>query len=81
MGGVGTSRIEQTAWEGEIVGRMTRLGATFDVPRYSAVTPMTDFVGNLEYVALYAGESCDLVNDVKPAAAIVRDACERLRRY
>ena len=59
--------------EGEIVGSMTRLGATFDVPRYSAVTPMTDFEGDMEYVALYAGESCELVNDVKPAAAIVSD--------
>jgi NAD(P)H-dependent flavin oxidoreductase YrpB (nitropropane dioxygenase family) len=59
--------------EGEIVGRMTRHGKTFDVPRSSAATPMTDFEGDMEYAALYAGESCDLVNDVKPAAAIVRD--------
>jgi nitronate monooxygenase/enoyl-[acyl-carrier protein] reductase II len=59
--------------ESEIVGRMTRLGAPFDVPRYSPVPPMTDFEGDLEHVALYAGESCELVNDVKPAAAIVRD--------
>jgi hypothetical protein len=34
---------------------------------------MTDFKGDLEYFALYAGESSDLVNHVKPAAAIVRD--------
>jgi hypothetical protein len=30
------------------------------------VTP--GFVGDLEYVALYCGESCGLINDIKPAA-------------
>jgi NAD(P)H-dependent flavin oxidoreductase YrpB (nitropropane dioxygenase family) len=59
--------------EGEIVGRMTFHGTKVDVPRYSVANPMTDFEGDMEYVALYAGESCDLVNDVKPASAIVRD--------
>ena len=34
---------------------------------------MIGFEGDLEYAALYAGESCGLVNDIKPAAAIVRD--------
>jgi NAD(P)H-dependent flavin oxidoreductase YrpB (nitropropane dioxygenase family) len=59
--------------EGEIVGRMTFHGTKVDVPRYSVANPMTDFEGDMEHVALYAGESCDLVNDVKPAATIVRD--------
>jgi NAD(P)H-dependent flavin oxidoreductase YrpB (nitropropane dioxygenase family) len=59
--------------EGEIIGRMTVDGAMTDVPRYFVGNPMTDFEGDLEYAALYAGESCDLVNDVKPALAIVRD--------
>jgi hypothetical protein len=27
----------------------------------------------MDNMALYAGESCELVNDVTPAAAIVRD--------
>ena len=27
----------------------------------------------MEYVALYAGESCSLVNDIKPAGQIVQD--------
>jgi nitronate monooxygenase/enoyl-[acyl-carrier protein] reductase II len=59
--------------EGEIVGRMTVDGAMADVPRYFVGNPMTDFEGDVEYVALYAGESCELVNDVKPAGVIVRD--------
>ena len=34
---------------------------------------MPGFTGDMEYTALYAGESCSLVNDIKPAAQIVRD--------
>src|SRR5262249_54164925 len=60
--------------EGGIVGRRTRQGTMVDVPRYFVASPTTDFKGDMEYVALYAGESCNLVNDVKPAAAIMRDA-------
>jgi nitronate monooxygenase/enoyl-[acyl-carrier protein] reductase II len=59
--------------EGTIVGRMRVGGEMSDVPRYFVGNPMIGFEGDLEYVALYAGESCSLVNDVKPAAAIVRD--------
>jgi nitronate monooxygenase/enoyl-[acyl-carrier protein] reductase II len=59
--------------EGEIIGRMTVDGTMTDVPRYFVGNPMTDFDGDMEYAALYAGESCDLVNDVKPAMVIVRD--------
>lgn len=59
--------------EGAIVGRMPVGDATIEVPRYSAINPMVGFEGDLEYTALYAGESCSLVNDVAPAAAIVRD--------
>ncbi|MET0153245.1 MAG: hypothetical protein ABW298_11640 [Candidatus Binatia bacterium] len=52
---------------------MTVDGVVTDVPRYFVGNPMIDFEGDMEYVAPYAGESCNLVNDVKPAAAIVRD--------
>ena len=30
-------------------------------------------MGDLEYTALHCDESCSLVNDIKPAAQIVRD--------
>jgi nitronate monooxygenase len=29
--------------------------------------------GDIEYAPLWAGESCSVVNDIKPAAEIVRD--------
>jgi nitronate monooxygenase/enoyl-[acyl-carrier protein] reductase II len=34
---------------------------------------MPGFTGDMEDTALYAGESCSLVNDIKPAAQIVRE--------
>jgi NAD(P)H-dependent flavin oxidoreductase YrpB (nitropropane dioxygenase family) len=59
--------------EGAVVGRMPFGGTMMDVPRYSVQNPMIGFEGDLEYSVLYAGESCSLVNDIEPAAAIVRD--------
>ena len=44
-----------------------------DVPRYFVGSPLNGFEGDVDYTVLYAGESCSLVNDIKPAAAIVRD--------
>ena len=59
--------------EGTVIGTLPRGGKTLDVVRYSAMVPAPGFVGDLEYAALYCGESCSLVNDIKPAAQIVRD--------
>lgn len=59
--------------EGTVIGTLPRGGKTLDVVRYSAMMPAPGFVGDLEYTALYCGESCSLVNDIRPAAQIVRD--------
>ena len=32
-----------------------------------------DFDGDPEYAPMWAGESCSLVNDIKPAGEIVRE--------
>jgi hypothetical protein len=53
---------------------------TIDVPKYWALCATGDFNGDLEYAALHAGESCSLVNDVKPAAQIVRDLMDEAYR-
>jgi NAD(P)H-dependent flavin oxidoreductase YrpB (nitropropane dioxygenase family) len=63
----------QRPGEGEIVGRMPVGGRMSDVQRYFVGSPAVGFQGDQEYIALYAGESCSLVNDIKPAAEIVRD--------
>jgi nitronate monooxygenase len=60
--------------EGTIVGIVNRHGGrTLQVARYysSLVTP--EYAGNLEYAPLWCGESCTLVNDIKPAGDIVQD--------
>jgi nitronate monooxygenase len=63
----------QRPGEGTIVGRIAFNGRLNDVPRYFVGSPLNGFEGDLDYTVLYAGESCSLVNDIKPAAAIVRD--------
>ncbi len=59
--------------EGEIIGRVPIVGIAVDVPRYSEIPPLAGWEGDVDEAALYAGESCALVRDVRPAAAIVRD--------
>ena len=61
----------QRAGEGEVTGKMPVGGQTIDLPRYSVFMPMDGFEGDLDSSVLYAGESCSLVSDVRPAADIV----------
>jgi len=63
----------QRPGEGDIIGKTSMIDIPLDVPRYGVFPPMTGFTGDIEHAALYAGESCRLVNDIKPAAQIVRD--------
>lgn len=59
--------------EGEIIGQAQFSDMTFPVGRYGALPPSTGFEGDVEKTALYAGESCGLVNDLRPAGAIVEE--------
>jgi nitronate monooxygenase len=59
--------------EGSMLGTMQIAGTTIDVPRYAVFPPMAGFSGDIERMALYAGESCELITDIKPAAQIVRE--------
>lgn len=64
--------------EGTSVGRI-RLpsGESFELPRYSgAASPLVGFEGDIDYVAMWAGESVEFVTDVLPAAEIVRRLAE-----
>ena len=64
--------------EGTCVGVM-RLpsGVTFELPRYGgAGSPLVGFEGDFDYPAMWAGESVEVVNDVLPAAEIVRRLAE-----
>jgi NAD(P)H-dependent flavin oxidoreductase YrpB (nitropropane dioxygenase family) len=61
----------QRPGENTIIGTLQRGSKSVDVPRYWALCATADFNGDLDYAALHAGESCGLVNDIKPAAEIV----------
>jgi nitronate monooxygenase len=63
----------QRPGEGSALGTMMLADAMVEVPKYAVFPPMPGFTGDIELTALYAGESCTLINDIKPAAQIVRD--------
>lgn len=63
----------QRPGEGEVIGTMPVGGQQTELPAYVVLPPLTGFVGDLERAALYCGESCALVHDIRPAADIVRE--------
>jgi nitronate monooxygenase len=44
--------------------------------RYAPGMATADFDGELDYAPLWAGESCSVVNDIKPAGAVVKQLVE-----
>ena len=64
----------QRPGEGTSIGkRRNAQGAVMEWPRYAIGVATPDFDGDIEYAPLWAGESCSVINDVKPAAEIVAD--------
>jgi nitronate monooxygenase len=59
--------------EGTPIGTQRRAWGDYQWPRYAPGMVTPDFDGDPEYAPMWAGESCGVVNDIKPAAAIVRD--------
>jgi NAD(P)H-dependent flavin oxidoreductase YrpB (nitropropane dioxygenase family) len=59
--------------EGAPIGTSRRPWGEFEWPRYAVGMVTPDFVGDPEYAPMWAGESCSVVNDIKPAGMIVRD--------
>lgn len=64
--------------EGDVVGTMPVGGQDVELARYSVFPPMEGFDGDQEQAALYCGQSCSLVDDILPAAEIVRALAEGL---
>jgi NAD(P)H-dependent flavin oxidoreductase YrpB (nitropropane dioxygenase family) len=59
--------------EGSLIGMMPVAGTTLEMMKYGVFPPLAGFTGDIDDVVLYAGESCSLVHDIKPAAQIVHD--------
>lgn len=58
--------------EGQIVGSYKRPGPDVPLVKYSVMTPADYIEGDVEQLPFYAGMSVNLVNDIMPAAGIVR---------
>jgi nitronate monooxygenase len=76
---VTTSRVLQAAVDrsaahddGATVGQVRVGPATLDVPRFGFVPPLASAEGDVEAMAMYAGESAGLIDAVEPAAEIIR---------
>jgi nitronate monooxygenase len=59
--------------EGTSIGSRVYPWGTAEWPRYAVGMTTREFDGDVEYAPLWAGESCSVVNDIKPAAQIVAD--------
>ncbi|HEX7381035.1 MAG TPA: nitronate monooxygenase [Nevskiaceae bacterium] len=57
--------------EGEIVARMPVAGTVVEVPRYHFTMPLEGLDGDMELMCLHAGCSCELIDDIAPAAEVV----------
>jgi len=64
----------QRPLEGTSIGTLTRSsGAKMEWPRYAVGVVSPEFDGDIDDAPLWAGESCSVVNDMKPAGDVVRD--------
>ena len=71
----------QRPGDGTSIGRRRMSsGEVMDWPRYAIGVATPDFDGDIEYAPLWAGESCSVVNDIKPAGEIVRDLVREAQR-
>jgi NAD(P)H-dependent flavin oxidoreductase YrpB (nitropropane dioxygenase family) len=60
--------------EGTSVGtRLSKADELIEWPRYATGMITPEFEGDLDLAPMWAGESCGVVNDVRPAGDIVRD--------
>ncbi len=57
----------------EVIGQATRGGMTTPILRRSPPFPDAGTVGNVDAMALYAGESVSAVQRLAPAADIIRE--------
>ena len=59
--------------ENTSVGIVEHGSSTWQVARYYSSLATPEFVGDLEYMPLWCGESCTHINHIKPAGEVVHD--------
>ena len=68
------------ALPGDIAGEMSLGAARIPVPKLSVPSPTRDATGTIGAMALYAGESVEMVTQVVPAGQVVRELAEGAER-
>jgi len=68
------------SFKGELVGRGSIGGKIYPIPRLAPPTPNRETEGDVDAMALYAGQSVDAVRRIQPAAEIVRELDEGAER-
>jgi enoyl-[acyl-carrier protein] reductase II len=63
-----------------VVGHTRVAGQELPVPRFAGFPPSAEASGEIEAMALYAGQGVGLVSEIKPAGAIVRELAGGARR-
>ena len=56
----------------DVLKRVVSGGERVDVRRFMGFTPHRETTGDIESMALYAGQGVGLVNSIQPAGEIVR---------
>jgi NAD(P)H-dependent flavin oxidoreductase YrpB (nitropropane dioxygenase family) len=69
----GRPRSGERPGEGESIGTLPRPWREIDWPRYASGMLTPDFDGDPDYAPMWMGESCSVVDEIKPAGEIVRD--------
>ena len=62
-----------------IVGELRLAGQVVPLPRFASFPPNADTSGDVESMAMLAGQSVGLVREIKPAGVIVRELAEGAR--
>jgi NAD(P)H-dependent flavin oxidoreductase YrpB (nitropropane dioxygenase family) len=63
-----------------LIGTTNIGGREMRIPRFASLPPNAQATGEIESMALLAGQSVGLVNDIKPAATIVRELAQEAAR-
>lgn len=61
------------SFQGDVVGKLVVGPMTIPVPRFGVAPPLAGSRGEIEAMAMYAGESVRFVRAIEPASEIVRD--------
>jgi nitronate monooxygenase len=76
----GCPRAGHRPGEGTVIGTVPMFGMSIEVQRYSTIPPLPGFAGDPEYAVLYCGESCELIDEIKPAGQIVDEVMREARQ-